>query len=30
MRDLPPEHAYNPWSELAWMVAAVGYSKIAI
>jgi hypothetical protein len=30
MRDLPPERADNPRSELAWMVAAVSYSKIAI
>ena len=30
MRDLPPERADNPGGELAWMVAAVSYSKIAI
>jgi hypothetical protein len=30
MRDLPLERADNPRSELAWMVAAVSYSKIAI
>ena len=29
-RDLPPEGADNPGSELTWMVAAVSYSKIAI
>ena len=30
MRDLPPERTDNLRSELAWMVAAVSYSKIAI
>jgi hypothetical protein len=30
MKDLPPEGADNPGSELKWMVAAVSYSKIAI
>ncbi len=30
MRDLPPERTDNPGSELAWMVAAVSCSKIAI
>ena len=31
MKDLPPERADNPRSELAaWMAAAVSYSKIAI
>jgi hypothetical protein len=30
MKDLPPERAENPSSELAWMVAAVSYFKIAI
>ena len=30
MRDLPPERADIPRSELTWMVAAVSYSKIAI
>jgi hypothetical protein len=30
MRNLPPERADNPRSELAWMVAAFSYSKIAI
>ena len=30
MRDLPPERADNPTSELGWTVAAVSYSKIAI
>jgi hypothetical protein len=30
MRDLPPGRADKPRSELAWMVAAVSYSKIAI
>ena len=30
MRDLPSERAENPMSELAWMVAAVSYSNIAI
>jgi hypothetical protein len=29
-RDLPPERADNPRSELAWMVAAVSHSKTAI
>jgi hypothetical protein len=30
MRGLPPERADNARSELAWMVAVVSYSKIAI
>jgi hypothetical protein len=30
MRDSPPERSDRYMSELAWMVAAVGYSKIAI
>jgi hypothetical protein len=30
MRDSPPERPDRPRSELAWMVAAVSYFKIAI
>lgn len=30
MRNLPPERAENLRRELAWMMAAVSYSKIAI